>query len=269
VLLSNGAPAGIPSLQPVHLSVPGFDGSLELLLHLLGQGEMKITAVSLAGVSDQYLASLRLIPDGALKLGFLAEFLIVAAQLLVLKSRALLPRETAPIELEEMLDEASLAERLQEYRRYRAAASRLHERQARGERAFIRTAPPPLPIAGPPPRLESAAPEQLARALQRLLATRAPKETPEQPPRLTIGDRIDQIRAALHDNERVAFLALAATCETRGDLICTFLAILELYRASEIEIAQDSLFGDIWLARVPAVTTVTPTVTPTGHVHEL
>ena len=236
-------------LPRAHISVPGFDGSLELLLHLLGQGELEITAVSLAGVADQYLAAVRLLPDDAHKLDFLAEFLVAAAHLLVLKSRTLLPREAARVEQDDVLDDAALAERLQEYRRYRAAAARLHERQEQGARAFPRLAPPPLPPAGPPPRLEAAAPEQLARALQRLLASRAPRSEPEPPPRLTIGDRIAQVRQALREQDRVAFLSLAATCETRGDLIVTFLAILELYRGQEIDIAQDALFGEIWIAR--------------------
>ena len=237
------------SLSDARLTFEGFDGSLELLLHLLDDGRLAITAVSLAKVADQYLATVRLLPHDTVKLDFLAEFLVVGAQLLVTKSRALLPREAARASEDEGLDAAALEERLLEYRRYRQAAGQLGERQERGEPAFHRTAPPPLPPKAPPPRLERAAPEHLAAALQKLLAVRLPAPSaPEPPPRVTIGQRIDQVRRALRERGRVSFVWLAEDCLTRGELIVTFLALLELYRRWEIELEQDELFGEIWIA---------------------
>ena len=238
------------SLSDAPLALEGFDGSLELLLHHLDEGQLEITAISLAQVSDQYLATVRLMPHDTLKLDFLAEFLVVGAQLLVYKSRALLPREAARSAEDETLDEAVLEERLREYRRFRDAAGALGQRQDRNQRAFSRTVPPPLPPPAPPPKLERAAPEHLAAALQKLLAARAPKQSaaPEPPPRVTIGQRIEQIRDALLARGRVSFLWLAEDCETRGELIVTFLALLELYRKWEIGLEQDELFGEIWIA---------------------
>ncbi|HEU5317259.1 MAG TPA: segregation/condensation protein A [Chloroflexota bacterium] len=246
------------SLSDAHLTVDGFDGSLELLLHHLDEGKLEITAISLASVADQYLATVRLLPHDTHKLDFLAEFLVIGAQLLVIKSRALLPREASRAADDESLDEQALEERLREYRRYREAAGQLGERQERGERAFHRTSPPPLPPKAPPPRLERAAPEHLAAALQRLLAVRLPAPAaPEPPPRVTIGQRIDQVRRALRERGRVSFEWLAEDCQTRGELIVTFLALLELYRKWEIELEQDQLFGEIWIAPGSAVAVTT------------
>jgi segregation and condensation protein A len=238
------------ALSDAPLALDGFDGSLELLLHHLDEGKLEITAISLARVADQYLATVRLLPHAALKLDFLAEFLVVGAQLLVYKSRALLPREAARAGADETIDESLLEERLREYRRFREAAGQLGERQARGTRAFHRTAPPPLPPPAPPPKLERAAPEHLAAALQKLLAARAPRQDsvlPEPPPRVTIGERIEQIRTAIQRRGRVSFKWLADDCQTRGELIVTFLALLELYRKWEIGLEQEELFGEIWI----------------------
>ena len=236
------------SLSSAPIAIEGFDGSLELLLHYLDDGKLEITAISLAAIADQYLATVRFLPHDSLKMDFLAEFLVVGAQLLVIKSRALLPREADRIDADDALDENALEERLREYRRFRQAAGQLGDRQARGERAFHRTAPPPLPPKAPPPRLERAAPEQLAAALQRLLATKLPEAArPEPPPRITIGQRIEQVRRALRERGRVSFEWLAEDCLTRGELIVTFLALLELYRKWEIVIEQDDLFGEIWI----------------------
>lgn len=244
------------SLSDAPLAIEGFDGSLELLLHYLDDGKLEITAISLAAIADQYLATVKLLPHDSLKLDFLAEFLVVGAQLLVIKSRALLPREANRTDQDEVLDESALEERLREYRRFRQAAGELGERQARGERAFHRTAPPPLPPKAPPPRLERAAPEQLAAALQRLLTAKLPEPTrPEPPPRVTIGQRIDQVRRALRERGRVSFEWLAEDCVTRGELIVTFLALLELYRRWEIVIEQDELFGEIWIGAGSATAT--------------
>lgn len=245
------------ALPNASISVPGFDGPLELLLHHLGNGEMVITDVSLSAVADQYLSLVRLLPASAERLDFLAEFLVIGAQLLVLKSRALLPREVQrAADGEEVLDEVSLERRLQEYRRIRAAASQLDERQSRGARSFQRTSLPPLPAPPPPPRLERAEPDQLAAAFQRLLAARAPAAEPDLPPRVTIAERIAQVQSLVRRLGKVSFLWLAEDCQSRAELIVTFLAVLELYRTHTIDLAQDELFGEIWIGPAGPPTTV-------------
>lgn len=244
-----GGKTAFAPLPAAPIQVPGFEGPFELLLHLLDDGELEITRVSLAAVTEQYLDVLRLLPSDAFRLDCLAEFLLVAAQLLVLKSRALLPRQEPPA-VEESLDEGALELRLAEYRHYRDAAGGLRERQERGERAYARQAPLPLPPAAPPPRLEQAAAAQLAAALQRLLASHVPAPQPASPPRVTLAERIAQVRQAVALQGRVGFSWLAAGCASRADLIITFLATLELCRAQAVRLEQDELFGEIWLSRL-------------------
>jgi chromatin segregation and condensation protein Rec8/ScpA/Scc1 (kleisin family) len=90
-------------------------------------------------------------------------------------------------------------------------------------------------------------PEQLAAALQRQLAARAPAAEPAAPPRVTLGERIEQVRRAVAEYGAVSFSWLAGGCESRGELIITFLAVLELYRARLVLLEQGGLFGEIWL----------------------
>lgn len=243
-----GGRSALAVLPAAPISVDGFDGPLELLLHLLDEGQLEVTAISLAAVAEQYLAFVRVLPPDQPRLDFLSEFLVVGAHLLLLKSRALLPPEAVQSATEEVLDEASLEARLAEYRRYRQAADRLRERDERGERAFARQAPPPYPPPAAPPHLEAADPAHLARALQRLLEARPPRPMPPAAPRVSLAERLVEVRAAVAAHLRLPFAWLIASCPTRADLIITFLAILELYRASAVSLEQDELFGEIWLA---------------------
>jgi len=235
-------------LADAPLRLDGFEGPLELLLHLLERRQLEITSVALAAVADQYLAYLRLLPPETLRLDFLAEFLVVASQLLLLKSRMLLPREAVHTDEDEaVLDEATLEARLAEYRSYRAAAMRLREREEQGMRAFARQGSPPLPPSLPPPRLEPAAPEHLARALARLLALRPPVAEPARPLRVTLAERVEEVRSVVAAQGQVRFSQLVAGAQSRSDLVLTFLAILELFRTHRLELRQDTLFGEIWL----------------------
>jgi segregation and condensation protein A len=243
-----GAKAVFAPLPAAAISAPGFEGPFEVLLRLLDEERLEITRVSLLVVTEQYLAVLRLLPPGAYRLDCLAEFLVVGAHLLVRKSRALLPRPPAMSPEEAPPDEAELEARLEEYRRYRDAALRLRERQDRGDRAYARQAPPPLPPAAPAPRLERADPGHLAAALERLLALQAPPPGPQAPPRVSLAERIAEVRHALDGERPVSFSWLAAGCRSRADLIITFLAVLELHRSRAIRLEQDELFGEIWLA---------------------
>lgn len=232
------------------LQFPGFDGSLEVLLHLLDEGQMEITAVSLVAVAGQYLDFVRLLPPESDRMDFLAEFLVVATQLMLLKSRALLPREAArPVE-DDLPDEATLEARLNDYRRVRDAAQRLGRRHAQGAVAFAR--PPLAPVQSPaaPLPLEDASPDALAAALQRLLARHKsgpPVDTPL--PQITIADGLEWVRRALAASARVSFTWLADQCESRAELIVMFLAVLELFRTSAISLEQDGIYGHIWLSR--------------------
>jgi len=117
----SSAPSDLKAASACHLALPGFEGPIELLLALIEREELPITAVSIAAVADQYLAYLESLP--ALTLDSWMAFVEVAAKLIVIKSRALLPTPPLP-PMEEQEDDPAvrLIEQLEEYRRFRQAA---------------------------------------------------------------------------------------------------------------------------------------------------
>src|SRR5919204_200534 len=174
------------------LELPAFQGPLDLLLTLIERRRLAITDVSLAAVADQYLQAVRSLPERDPDL--LGEFLVIAARLLLLKSRALLPQADEPDE-EESPDD--LAERLEEYRRFKEAALALAARFESGEQAFPHPPPPDLQDYQPEldPLDEPAHREGIAQPLRGELAA-----SPEAGPLAALADHeIDPARAEGED----------------------------------------------------------------------
>jgi segregation and condensation protein A len=223
---------------PLDLEV--FQGPLDLLLQLVERRKLEITEVSLAAVASQYLQAVRALPE--LDLELLSEFLSIGTRLLLLKSRALLPRP--PVENEdEPVDD--LATRLAEYRRFKEAAVALAARFEDGQQAF-----------GHPARAESEAlPRPLAPIetatlvrLWRSIARRQPAAVLEEPrltPRVAVATRLAAIREQLAARGRVDWHQICG--ETIDELVATFLALLELVRRSEALVRQAHSFGPIEL----------------------
>ena len=122
------------------VQLPVFEGPLDLLLQLIEHEELDVTKISLAQVTDQFLAYIKILES--LNIADIAEFLVVAARLILIKSEALLPR---PVERQpgEADPADELARQLIAYKRYKEIAGGLHEREAAGLRAYLRLAPPP------------------------------------------------------------------------------------------------------------------------------
>ena len=122
--------------------LPLFEGPLDLLLYLIEREELDITAISLAAVTDQFVAYLRGL--GEVQPGVIADFLIVAARLILIKSRLLLPKPPKPPEDEDEEDPGeALVRRLRAYKRVKEAASWLRDLEERSLRSYVRVAPPP------------------------------------------------------------------------------------------------------------------------------
>lgn len=232
------------------VQLPIFEGPLDLLLHLIEWEELEITAISVAQIADQYLAYLALLQER--RAGDLADFLVMAARLLWIKSRALLPRSAQAVEEREEEDPAEvLARQLREYRRFKEAAAWLREREARRLRAYVRTAPPPtLPRRIAPGTIT---PDDLLQALQQALAT---AETEAPPPvneivapiTVTIAEQIERILEATAQQGRVRFHQLLAQAASRVEIIVTLLALLELVKQQRVTVEQRQLFGEIVIA---------------------
>ena len=233
---------------PFTFSIGVFDGPLDLLLQLTERRELDITTVSLARVADLYLAHVHSL--AAIDPYDLADFIAVAAKLLLIKSTILLPRPPRAVEVEEVDDPTDLTERLREYQAIKQAAGVLREREEAGLRSYPRLAPlAPPPV---PPRREAGAPDDLVRALERIARLAIQPLPPEPIARepFSISDQMDALRARTGAGERLSFLALLSS-GSRAEVVATFLAVLELLRLGEIAARQDERFGDIVIEPAP------------------
>lgn len=226
-----------------------FEGPLDVLLRLIEGEELDISLVSLALVTDQYLAYTARLTE--LSASSLADFLMIAARLLVIKSRHLLPQnaEAAP-EGDEESDAWGLAlvERLKEYQRYKAASARLSQIAQEGRHAYPRLAPAPRPQPRIPHGAMSV--EELASAFRRLLEAHAPEPPVDgmvAPLVIRMADCVQTIVAHTRAGRRVAFGALVQRARSRLEIILHFMAVLELVKRGRIVAFQKTLYGEIYL----------------------
>ncbi|MFN8532931.1 MAG: ScpA family protein [Dehalococcoidia bacterium] len=234
------------------VSLDVFEGPLDLLLALIERRELDITVISLVAVTDQFLRYFN--DDAPADLNEIAAYLVVAAKLLLIKSIRLLPPDPRPqIEGDadpvEAIDAVeALARQLREYRRFKVAAAALRERDEQGLRSWPRRHPLP---PGLPRRLEIHLPAEGMVQLLLGVARRAepPNELPLPSPKLTVAERIEEIRPRLSRLRPVRFQTLLGTAPTVELIVATFLAVLELYRRKEIEIDQPAPFAEIALRR--------------------
>jgi segregation and condensation protein A len=236
--------------RAAHVSVEGYDGPLGLLLGLIEQRELDILEVPLGELAGAYLEALGSLEDA--QMAHISSFVAVASQLILIKSRAILPRPpVVAIPVEEGPDpEAELRERLILYRLYRDAGRDLRGRLESGWEVFRREPIAAVasakagsrPDEGPP--LDPAAlAEALARALHQVPP---PPPPPDVVPRLvTLEERATIIRAALVDTPIVVLQDLLEDLSDRVVVAVTFLAMLELVKGRELSVEQAQPFGPI------------------------
>ncbi|MDP4000476.1 MAG: segregation/condensation protein A [bacterium] len=209
-----------------------FEGPLDLLLQLIEEHELEITTISLAEVTDQYLARVRELTRE--NLTEISDYLVIAARLVVLKSRALLPGEA---EAEEEPDD--LAARLAEYKLYKELAAGLREHM---DERGTSVGGPSFPIE--PPQEMVADGVTLAALTDAFQATLAELPKPQQLPeetledKITIDECIGEVRRQLTEGP-VGFASLFTDVRSRVRMIVTFLAILELIKQSALTVKQE------------------------------
>lgn len=234
------------STRSLVVSTPIFDGPLELLLALAERQELDILEVPLADLTDAYLAQVTALeaPDPA----EMADFLWMAARLLLLKSIRLLPGEEVTDEETDLLGwEEDVRRRLDEYRVYKAMAEDLMRRAEDELYAF----PPPvrtIEIEGQEEPLQLSA---LVTAFQSVLARIPPRPLVFQGRSWTPDEKIELLEAMLARGP-VDLVAVLLESEDRLEAVVTFVAMLELLRRGRIRIRQRESFGEIWLQPVPA-----------------
>lgn len=229
-----------------------YQGPLDLLLRLIEREELDITTVSLALVTDQYLAHLAEVQERSA--AQLADFLQVAGRLIVIKSRVLLPRPEAPAEGDEVpVDEDDLVAQLRQYKRFKETAARLREIEESGRRTFPRAAPPPHVELRLKPGDATLA--DLITAFRQVLEAHPPLQPVDDvvaPLSVHIGDCISLILDRVGRYPRVRFSTLLRSARSRLEVIVTFLALLELMKQQRVRAIQERPFGEIYVeARVP------------------
>ena len=229
---------------PVKLQ--NFEGPLDLLLHLIRKNEINIYEIPIVLITDQYLAYLDLMQE--LDLDVAGEFLVMAATLIHIKSRMLVPR----IETEEAVEDEedprdALVRRLLEHQKFKAAAELLHERETVRSAQWTRPDGRIEDIAGEP--FERELEVDLFSLLQAFQAVIA--RTRERPPMplpdevVPIETRIEQLLDRLSETEACGFEELFDDASSRRDVLTTFLALLEMIRLKLVRVFQSDTFGPI------------------------
>ena len=229
-----------------------FEGPFDLLLHLIAKRELDIYEVSLAAITEEYLAHLKDMVD--LDLEVATEFLVVAATLIEMKAARLLPGRPRDDDSLDVSDRDLLIARLLEYRAYKEASARLAALFSDNAGFSPRTAGAGEEFARLAPDLMArVSPERFAEIAARVLS---PKQAPRvdfshiAPIRVSVAEAIDEVRAELRRRRRATFRQLTAGVHHRLNVIVRFLAVLELVKRGEADVEQAGSFGDIgveWL----------------------
>jgi segregation and condensation protein A len=218
-----------------------FEGPLDLLLYLIRQEQINIYDIPIARITDEYLHYLRLMKE--LDIAVAGDFLVMAAQLIEMKSRMLLPRDPLAVEDEELIDpRAELVDRLLEHQKFKAAAQMLWSRatveQAVFTRAELETDKNNPEVAVGLFDLLRVFQDILVRQKEEVLMEIAREE-------LTMAEMIERLRNMVRSAGELNVLRFFEQASSRRELVVAFLSVLELVRMSEISLFQRETFGEI------------------------
>ncbi len=239
----------MPSPEEYKVRLEVFEGPLDLLLYLIRKDELDIYDIPIERIARQYMEYLGLMR--LLDLDIAGEFLVMAATLMMIKSRMLLPPEERPaLEAEEDDPRWDLIRQLIEYKQFKDAAAHLQELEGRQGDAFRRPAAEPLLPAAPGVGLDDVTLFDLIAAFNEALKRVEPEVIGEiYAERFTVADGIDAILRRTRADARVVFAALFSPLASRHEIICMFLALLELIRLRQVRACQDGMFGEIVIVR--------------------
>lgn len=244
----------------IEVKIEAFEGPLDLLLHLITKEEIDIYDIPIVTVTDQYLKSMEDLPD--MDLDTTTEFLVMAATLIEIKSKMLLPDQTGDMDEFDFSEDdprQELVKRLIEYKKYKDAAAALREKEsALDEIVFKEQEELDL-------YTREISLDELNRDLEVDLLTEAVKRLLVKIQRFdehrkgffkgikrdlfTVEEKIDYIRSRFEFGEVVHFSSLFGETKTKEEVVVTFLAILELLKMKVISIKQESLFDEIAISQ--------------------
>ncbi|WP_025028024.1 segregation and condensation protein A [Caldalkalibacillus mannanilyticus] len=241
----------------ISVKIDSFEGPLDLLLHLIDKAEVDIYEISVAEITDQYVEYIGQMQE--LELEIASEFIVMAATLLAIKSRMLLPKKEElsfqpmfDMDVEELDPREELIMRLIEYKKFKGLALQLREKETERSKVFTRPAENLSVFI----ENESSNPVanvslfDLLEAFQTVLQEKktAPMSRVDRD-EISIESRMGQIKAIISERKRIPFSQLFDQYWTKDQVIVTFLAVLEMMKKKEIACEQTSLFSDIWISQ--------------------
>jgi segregation and condensation protein A len=229
-----------------------FEGPLDLLLYLIKRDEIDIYEISIERITRQYLEYLQAFKE--LNIDVAGEFVVMAANLIYLKSRSLLPADQQPPDEEADEDDPrwDLIRQLIEYKKFKEAAAQLHTRALEQERIFTREGS--LTSVEAPFRLAEVGIFQLIHAFQNVIKRVEAREDLQEifGEHFTVSDKIGIILKRVAAGAALRFSELFEDIASRVEIVVTFLALLELIRLRQIRAIQRSVFDEIEIAAATA-----------------
>lgn len=232
-----------------------FEGPLDLLLYLIKREEVDIYEVSIERITSQYLEYMEAFQ--ALNIELAGEFIVMAANLLYIKSRTLLPKDQQMAEEDAEEDDPrwELIRQLIEYKKFKEAAAQLRERERLLEALFPR-GPSPADAAEADATLgiEEVGIFDLIHAFQRVLKRAAARREDLREifaENFTVADKIDSLLRLTEPGTPLRFEECFPEMASRAEIVATFLALLELIRLKQLRVRQEAAFGEIWIERAP------------------
>lgn len=239
----------------IDVKLDAFEGPLDLLLHLIEKNKVNIYDIPIAEITEQYLMYLAEIPEEDMDRA--SEFLVMAATLINIKSKMLLPPEVNE-EGEEIDPREELVQQLLEYKMYRYIADELRGRQM--DAGYIMYKDPSIPKEvlsyREPPDVDKLFAgidlEDLHSIFERLMKQQVQRLDPVrsrfgkiEKESVTLPDKLDKLKKYARKHKRFSFRKLMADTETKMDIIITFMAVLEMMKHGSIVVRQDHAFDDI------------------------
>jgi segregation and condensation protein A len=227
-----------------HVKLETFEGPLDLLLYLIKKDEVDIWDIPIATITAEYLEYINMMK--LLDLNVVGEFLVMAATLVKIKSRMLLPQKEEGEDGEIEDPRSELVEQLLEYEMYKERAKTLGEKEEAHFKLYSR---PPMEISTSTVAFDASLFDLLT-AFRKVLEEKAPEIVREIVPfKFTLEEKVQQILDKLSTKNELRFSLLFKECQSKRELIVTFLALLEIIKQKKIRIRQPKLFGEIAIYR--------------------
>ncbi|MBN2104112.1 segregation/condensation protein A [bacterium] len=237
--------------ESYRIRLSNFEGPLDLLLYLIRKEEIDIYDIPIASITQQYLEYVELMKE--LDLEVAGEFILMAATLLQIKVRMLLPRSTEDVEEEETDPRAELVRQLLEYRRFKEVAESLTDIEDRQRRLFPRS------YFNWHKKCRNQETEIILKEVSLFDLLNAFKTAIDNMPEAafheveeemaTIEEQMEFLETQLKATSQLSFMYIMKTLKNRVQVVVTFMAILEMIRTSRILVQQSEVFGEIWIIR--------------------